>query len=398
LGRRVAKVVTAPRILVVGPRLDVGGTERHLAQLIPALARLGLDMHLHVMERGGALDADLTAAGVPIDGAEAGISRLANVRATVVGLVRHIRRLRPDLVHLFLPKPTLLGTVACEFAGHRRRVVSRRSLAHYRRAYPGLGGIERAIHLRTLALLGNSAAVAAELVTECGDPGKVGIIRNGVVVPPPTDASTRAARRAILGVDHETFAVVVVANLIAYKGHADLLAALARAANRLPGNWRVVFLGRDDGQGAALDAAAESLGIRDRLIRLGERPDAADLAGACDVAVLPSHQEGFSNALVEGMARGLPTIGTAVGGNLDAIEDGRTGLLVPVAAPDQMAAALCRLASDRPFAARLGDAARVEIAARFGFENMVGRYERLYRGHARLGLVPVSAILDARAA
>ena len=98
------------------------------------------------------------------------------------------------------------------------------------------------------------------------------------------------------------------------------------------------------------------------------------------------------------MARGLPTIGTAVGGNLDAIEDGRTGLLVPVAAPDQMAAALCRLASDRPLAVRLGAAARVEIAARFGFENMVERYERLYRGHARLGLVPVSAILEAGAA
>ncbi len=323
------------------------------------------------------------------------MSRLAGVRATVVGLVRHIRLLRPDLVHLFLPEPTILGTVACELVGHRRRVVSRRSLAHYRRAYPGLGAIERAIHLRTLALLGNSAAVAAELVTECGDGAKVGIIRNGVVAPPPMDASTRAAHRAVLGVGDETFAIVVVANLIAYKGHADLLAALARAAHRLPCTWRVVFLGRDDGQGAVLDAAAQALGILDRLIRIGERPDAADLAGACDVAVLPSHQEGFSNALVEAMARGLPTIGTAVGGNLDAIEDGLTGLLVPVAAPDQMAAALCRLASDRPLAARLGACARVEIASRFGFENMVDRYERLYRGHARLGLVPVSSILEA---
>jgi glycosyltransferase involved in cell wall biosynthesis len=386
--------VTAPRVLVVGPRLDVGGTERHLAQLIPALARRGLDMHLHVMVRGGVLEADIAAAGVPIDGAEAGMSRLANVRATVAGLVRRIRLLRPDLVHLFLPEPTILGTLACELAGHRRRVVSRRSLAHYRPAYPGLGAIERAIHLRTLALLGNSAAVAAELVTECGDPAKVGIIRNGVVVPPSADASTRAARRATLGVGQETFAIVVVANLIAYKGHADLLAALARAADCLPGNWRVVFLGRDDGQGGVLDETAESLGIRERLIRLGERPDAADLAGACDVAVLPSHQEGFSNALVEGMARGLPTIGTAVGGNLDAIEDGRTGLLVPVAAADRMAAALCRLASDRPLAARLGAAARVDVATRFGFENMVERYERLYRGHARLGQVPVSAILE----
>lgn len=389
--------MTAPRILVVGPRLGVGGTERHLAQFVPALAARGLDMHLHVLARGGALETDIAAAGVPIDGVEAGMSGVARVRATVAGLVRRIRALRPDLVHLFLPEPTLLGTLACELAGHRRRIVSRRSLAHYRRAYPGLGAIERAIHRRTLALLGNSAAVAAELIAECGDPAKVGVIRNGVVMPSPTDASTRATRRAALGLDRESFAIVVVANLIAYKGHADLLAALARAAGRLPPNWRVVFLGRDDGQGATLDAQAAVLGVSDRLIRLGERPDAADLAGVCDLAVLPSHQEGFSNALVEGLARGLPTIATAIGGNLEAIEDGHSGLLVPVAAPDEMAAALGRLAGDHAFAARLGAAARADVAARFGFEAMVERYERLYRGHARLGRVPVSAILEGEA-
>jgi glycosyltransferase involved in cell wall biosynthesis len=351
-------------------------------------------MHLHVMVRGGSLETDIAAAGVPIDGAQPEMPRLANVRATIAGLVRRVRQLSPDLVHLFLPEPTILGTVACELAGHRRRVVSRRSLAQYRRAYPGLGVLERAIHLRTLALLGNSAAVAAELIAECGNSAKVGMIRNGVAVPPPMDASTRASRRAKLGIDAETFAIVVVANLNAYKGHADLLVALARATHSLPRNWRVVFLGRDDGEGAALDDVAETLGITRHLIRAGERSDAADLAGACDVAVLPSHQEGFSNALVEGMARGLPSIGTAVGGNLDAIEDGRTGLLVPVAAPDRMAAALGRLASDRPFAERLGAAARLEVAARFGFENMVERYERLYRGYAQLGHVPVSMILD----
>jgi glycosyltransferase involved in cell wall biosynthesis len=394
LGRRGAKVVTAPRILVVGPHLGVGGTERHLAQLVPALAARGLDMHLHVMARGGPLETDVAAAGVSIDGAEPWMSRLARVRTTVTGLVHRIRALRPDLVHLFLPEPTLLGTLACELAGHHRRVVSRRSLAHYRQAYPGLGAIERAIHRRTLALLGNSAAVAAELVAECGDATKVGVIHNGVVTPPPMDALTRAAHRSALGLGRETFAIVVVANLVAYKGHADLLAALAKATERLPPDWRVVFLGRDDGQGILLDTQAAALGISERLIRLGERADAADLAGACDLAVLPSHQEGFSNALVEGLARGLPTIASAIGGNLDAIDDGHTGMLVPVAAPDDLAAALSRLAGDPVFAARLGAAARVDVTVRFGFDTMVDRYERLYRGHARLRRESLSAIID----
>jgi glycosyltransferase involved in cell wall biosynthesis len=387
--------VTSPRVLVVGPHLGLGGTERHLAQLIPALVSRGLDLHLHVMERGGVLEADVIAAGVAIDGAKAGLSRLGRVGATVAGLVRRIGDVAPDLVHFFLPEPTLLGSLACEIAGQHRRIVSRRSLAHYRRAYPGLGGIERAIYRRTLALLGNSSAVAAELIDECGDPSKVGIIRNGLLVPPPIDSSVRATRRAELGLDSETFAIVVVANLIAYKGHADLLTALARAAQFLPRNWRAVLLGRDDGQGDALHAQAVTLGISDHVIHAGERLNAADLAGACDMAVLPSHQEGFSNALVEGLARGLPTVATAVGGNLDAIMDGHTGLLVPAGAPDDLAKALIRLSKDPGFAARLGVAARADVAARFSFQTMVDRYERLYRGHEELEFTSVSEILDA---
>ena len=390
--------MTEPRILVVGPRLGVGGTERHLAQLVPALARRGLDMNLHVMERGGVLDSDIVAAGVPIDGAEAGVSRYARVRATVAGLVRRIRTLHPDIVHLFLPEPTLLGSLACEIAGHRCRIVSRRSLSHYRRSYPGLGLIERPLQRRTTVFLGKPAAGAAPPGADCKKPAKGGFIHKCVVTATPAGATTRLIRRAAIGLDRDDFAIVVIANLIAYKGHADLLAALADASSRLPPHWRVVFVGRDDGQGAALDAQAAALGIFNRLIRLGERPDAADLAGACDIAVLPSHQEGFSNALVEGLARGLPTIATAIGGNLDAIEDGRTGLLVPVSAPYELSARLCRLAEDRDLATQLGASARADVAERFGFVVMVDRYERLYRNQAQLGCVPVSSILEGMAA
>jgi glycosyltransferase involved in cell wall biosynthesis len=91
----------------------------------------------------------------------------------------------------------------------------------------------------------------------------------------------------------------------------------------------------------------------------------------------------------------LPTVATAIGGNLDAIKDGDTGLLVPVSAPDHLAAALIRLSSDAEFAARLGAAARADVADRFGFQTMVDRYERLYRGHSELAVTSVAKLLDA---
>ncbi|MCV5649166.1 glycosyltransferase, partial [Escherichia coli] len=74
---------------------------------------------------------------------------------------------------------------------------------------------------------------------------------------------------------------------------------------------------------------AERLGIADRILWLGERRDVEAILPAADIALLVSHQEGFSNALIEAMGQGLPTIATAVGGNLDAVVDGETGLLTP---------------------------------------------------------------------
>ncbi|NJL50747.1 MAG: glycosyltransferase, partial [Blastochloris sp.] len=246
--------MTVPRILVVAPPLAVGGTERHLAQVLPALKRRGLDLHLHVLARGGVLEADMSAAGIPIEGPAASLPAAARRFEAVIGLAHRIRRVRPDLVHLFLPEPALLGSLAAELAGHRRRIVSRRSLARYRQNYPGFRLVERILHRRAVVLLGNSSAVVDELVAECGEPAKVGLIHNGVSIPAPLDERTRIAHRASLGLGPETFAIVVVANLIPYKGHADLIAALGRIALRLPTGWRLVLLGRDDGAGTVLDA------------------------------------------------------------------------------------------------------------------------------------------------
>ena len=82
------------------------------------------------------------------------------------------------------------------------------------------------LHRSVTALIGNSEAVAAELVQESGAPDKVGIIHNGIDVPRSIDPETLAAQRRMLGIPDDAFVIGVIANLIPYKGHADLLAAL----------------------------------------------------------------------------------------------------------------------------------------------------------------------------
>ncbi|MGH7255618.1 MAG: glycosyltransferase, partial [Nitrospirales bacterium] len=126
------------------------------------------------------------------------------------------------------------------------------------------------------------------------------------------------------------------------------------------------------------EGLASRLGIASAVHFLGARPDVPDCLGAMDVFVLPSRNEGMGRALVEAMAAGRPVVATRVGGVPAVVEDRRSGLLVPPANPDALAAALDELLRRPAWAKELGAAAREAIGARFGHEAMVRAVEAVY--------------------
>jgi glycosyltransferase involved in cell wall biosynthesis len=384
-----------PDVAVVTSRLDVGGTERHIARILPALQRRGLDVALYVMERGGQLEAEIAALGVRVDGPSPGgaLGGALHWPKATLNLALWLRRERPGIVHFFLPRPYVFGSLAAELAGHRRRLMSRRSLTDYRDKYPMLGRVERFLHTRTFGILGNSQAVIAQLATEVDDLNKLALIHNGIEMPSPVFTSSRRQTRGVLQIPDGALVVAVIANLIAYKGHGDLLDALARVKDRLPSSWRLLAIGRDDGIGTELKARASAANIAGNIMWLGERADVDELLAASDIFVLPSHQEGFSNALLEAMAARLPAVATAVGGNRDAVVEDETGYLVPPHDAPALATAILRLAQDRDLRARLGEAGRRRVEELFSLEACVDRYEALYRALGADDPPPVSAIL-----
>ena len=97
-----------------------------------------------------------------------------------------------------------------------------------------------------------------------------------------------------------------------------------------------------------------------------------------DIQVSASHEEGFSNAIIEGMAAGKPVIATAVGGTSEAVLHEETGLLIPPHSPDALAKALVRLLTDRDFAAQLGRNGRIRVENYFSMEKMIDKFEKLY--------------------
>jgi glycosyltransferase involved in cell wall biosynthesis len=108
----------------------------------------------------------------------------------------------------------------------------------------------------------------------------------------------------------------------------------------------------------------------DRFIYEPPRPRDAvlELMASCDVLALPSIVEGRALVQQEAMSRGLPLIATRNAGGEDLIEEGRTGFLVPIRAPEEIAARLERLAGDRDLLESMSGASR-QMAARYTWEN-----------------------------
>lgn len=116
----------------------------------------------------------------------------------------------------------------------------------------------------------------------------------------------------------------------------------------------------------------------------GDRDDVPALLSVMDVFVLPSLAEGISNTVLEAMASGLPVVATAVGGNLELVEQGYNGSLVPVGSAQALAAALIELLDNTAQRVSQGANARARVSQRFDWERTVAGYLHVYDELLRL--------------
>lgn len=155
----------------------------------------------------------------------------------------------------------------------------------------------------------------------------------------------------------------------------------------MPANWTLVCLGRDDGIGEDLRQQALRIGLSKHVRWEGVVDNVADYLCAAHIGVLASHEEGFSNAVLEGMAAALPMIVTAVGGNPEAVIDGVCGRVVAPRDPEALAQAILELARDPERRKTMGCAARERVACLFSLDRCVALYRELY-GDLAAGIAP----------
>lgn len=113
---------------------------------------------------------------------------------------------------------------------------------------------------------------------------------------------------------------------------------------------------------------------------IGFRPDAVGLAGACDIAVMPSvEREGLPKSVLEAMAQGVPAVVSNVGGMPEVVEDGISGLVVPPKNSAALTAAIRHLASDNALRKQMGQAARARVEGAFNIRRTIEKTLQMYR-------------------
>jgi glycosyltransferase involved in cell wall biosynthesis len=372
-------------IVIAAPPLNTGGTEHHLLHILPALKERGFDISVVLLAAGGILEPALTAGVSEVISPGRKWPRPIRTLQQAWLIRKAARRAGATVVHGFLSEPSLAAATAnllmkaC-LEPRPALVHGRRSLAFYSARHGTARWFERASHRLADALVGNSNAVSAELIKESGQPDKVCTIWNGIPAEGPLRVKERSECRKMFHLPDDAFVLTYVANFHSYKGHEDLIYALSRIADRMPQPWRLLLPGRDGGVEHDLRRKVSLLGLGENVVFPGEWPGSRQPYAAADIGLLVSHTEGFSNSLIEGMMAGLPMIATHVGGNIDAIDYGENGILVPPRSPDDLADAILKLSAMPAFRQTLGAAAREKALQQFSLKNCIDQYEKLWRG------------------
>jgi glycosyltransferase involved in cell wall biosynthesis len=345
------------KLLYVIGSMEVGGAERHLLRITSDLVKIGHDVQVFAFQPEGPLAPIFAERGIPVRGfyAPSWLCRLIPHHRTRVRLclllsmpclLRVLWERRPDLIHFFLPAAYIIGGLISLIGPSCIRIMSRRSLNYYQLKRPLFAKLERWLHPKMDMVTGNSRAVVDQLEAEGVSKDSLRLIYNGIDISFFNKARDRHMVREQFGISDTCLVMTMVANLISYKGHSDLIQACAYMKNRMPSDWVILLVGRNDGIQGDLEGQARRLNVTEHLRFLGSRRDIPSLLSASDIGILCSHEEGFSNAVLEAMAAALPMVVTDVGGNAEAVVHGETGFVVPARQPAMLAEAILSVVHD----------------------------------------------------
>jgi len=372
--------------------VDAGGQNVHVAALACGLAELGMEVTVYTRREDPDVAARVfLAPGVVVEHVQAGPPCVLPKDDLFGYMDEFALRLRrtwalrpPDVVHahfwmsgyaaLAAARPLQIPTVQ---TFHALGVVKRRHQGGKDTSPPERAEVEQ-------ALVENIDHIVATCSDEVFELARLGASLHQISVVPcgvdlghfsplgPADPRTAGRRR-----------VVVVSRLVERKGIGNVVEAVATL-----GDTELVVAGGpprgrlgDDPEARRLATMARQLGMGDRLVLRGrvERADLPALLRSADVVACVPWYEPFGIVPLEAMACGVPVVASAIGGLVDTVVDGVTGIHVPPRRPDQVAAALAKLLDEPALARSYGDAGARRARRRYSWDNVAASTLSCYR-------------------
>jgi glycosyltransferase involved in cell wall biosynthesis len=362
------------RVSFMIDRLSRAGTETQLLALLRSLDPAKVQPSLVLLDGEDDLSRALEPSNCPI--IRLGLKKLFSVHAASAAraLRSFWREHRPDLLQVYFLDAAYFGAPLAKLSGIQKVVRVRNNLGYWlTRKHQILGRMVRPFVDVTLT---NTMAGKHTLLEKEGYADhQVDVLENGVDLG-------RFKRFMLPDTSRARVRVGCVANLRAVKNIDGLMRAAKIALARFP---QLVFEVVGDGEERdQLECLRTHLGLEDRFRLRGSIEDVPGFLRSVDIAVLASHSEGMSNAILEYMAASRAVIATDVGANRDLIRSGKDGLIIPPGDEDALVEALGQLLTNPLRAAAFGASARKRVESDFSREAMCRRFEEFYRG-----LVPV---------
>jgi glycosyltransferase involved in cell wall biosynthesis len=378
----------------------------HVAALAEGLARRGHDVVVHTRRESPDQAATVTApAGYRVEHVPAGPARripkddlLGHMPAFADGLVTSWTARRPDVAHAHF----WMSGVACLQAAPLIGVpvaMTFHALGRVKQRHQGEA--DTSPHER-IALEQRLCQQVDRVVATCSDEvfelRRMGLATSRVDVVPCGVDLNRFSPDGPLAIPRTGRPrLLAVSRLVPRKGLADAVTALAHIpdAELLVAGGEAGAIGE---HARFLVELARTLGVEDRFRLLGpvDRSAMPAVLRSADVLVHVPWYEPFGIVPLEAMAAGRPVVASAVGGLIDTVVDGHTGLLVPPRDPGALAQVIRTLLADRRRQRRMGDAGLVRARRRYGWDRVVAQTESVYRTLASTALAAPTGLEDVR--
>jgi len=353
------------RILQICSARDIGGGERHLADLANALAGRGHEIFA-ALDPGSPLRKELSELA-PSKILELPLRNALNL-SSAMKLSRFVREKEIEIVHAHVARDYPLAALVTGKAS-ARLVLTRHVL------FP-MNRIHKLTLRRTARVIAVSEAVADALRAQTiFDPKKITVIYNGI------DVDRFAKGRELLRSESKKFRVGTIGHLAPIKGLEDFVRAAAIVGGERA-DVEFIVVGEDKSKTGenrrALEQLIADLKLSHSVNLAGWVDDIAGTLHTFDVFVSSARFEPFGLSIVEAMAAGVPVIATESEGAREIIESNQTGRLVPIGDAQEIANAIIDLLNDANERERLARNAEIAARERFSLQQMVTKTEQVY--------------------